>query len=199
MAFVEQRLLDCVAYGTQGGPTFLTRKVGLRSGKKRKNPMRANPLYRFAIIYNKLEEADHADVIAAFNACYGGVHSFRLKDWADYRADGEPVAVGTGAEQIIQLSKRYEFGALARVRPIRKPVVGTVTLTSNGAPQAGVVDYTTGLVTFTAPVGQQVRWFGEFDVPVSFEDDALSFQFEDRGANGFFLTADISLEEDTDA
>lgn len=197
MAFIESRLLDCVAYGTQGGPTWLTRKVGLRSGVVRRNAMRSRPLYRFTVMYQNLREEDHESVIEAFNACFGGVHSFRLKDWSDYRAvDQEMSALGTGAEQTLQLRKLYTFGTQTVARPIRKPVTGTVTLTADGSPISATIDYTTGMATYTAPMGSVVRWSGQFDVPVMFDDDELSFSYEARGSTGLLLTSDISLSED---
>lgn len=197
MSFIEQRLLECVAYGTQGGPTWVTRRIGIRSGVIRRNPMRSRPLYRFAVIYRNLQEEHHVEVLNAFNACMAGVHAFRLKDWTDYVADDELLAVtGTGAPQSVQLAKRYTFGPEVVSRPIRKPVAGTVTLTANGSSIGVSVDSTTGVATFTAPSSAILRWSGEFDVPVMFSDDELQFEMSDKGANGFFLTADVALEED---
>ena len=199
MPFIEERLLDCVGYGTRGGPTFKTRKIGLRSGIVRRNPLRSRPLYRFLVLYNNLQPDDHAEVIAAFNACYGGVFSFRLKDWADFEATNELLPVlGTGSPQTLQLVKTYTFGSQAIARPIRKPVAGTVTMTHNGASQSFSIDTTTGMVTFTAPATHAIRWSGEFDVPVMFEDDELSFSGDNKGANGLFLNADVALIEDID-
>lgn len=198
--FIEERLLACVAYGTAGGPTWLTRKVGLRSGIIRRNPLRSRPLYRFSVIYKNLRSNDHAEVINAFNACEGGVHSFRLKDWSDFTAEDEELSVlGTGSAQSLQLQKIYTFGARSVARPIRKPVTGTVIVTANNSPIAASVDYTTGIATFTAIAGTVLRWSGEFDVPVMFEDDSLSFSVENRNAQGFFLTSDVSLIEDISA
>lgn len=195
--FIEQRLLECVSYGTQGGPTFVTRRVPLNSGIIRRNPKRSRPLYRFSIIYRNLLPEHHEEVINAFNACYGGVDSFRLKDWSDYEAEDQLMsALGTGAPQTLQLRKLYTFGAKTVARPIRKPVADTVTMTANGAPLAAVIDYTTGMATYTAANGSVVRWSGEFDVPVMFEDDEWSSSIDDKGADGFFLTADVALLED---
>lgn len=199
--FIEDRLLDCVSYGTEGGPTWATRKIGLRSGIIRRNPMRSRPLYRFGIIYSALKQTDHAEVIAAYNACRGGVHAFRLKDWADYTAAEELLGVlGTGAPQSVQLTKTYTFGAQEVARNIRKPVAGTVSMTADGAPLVASIDYTTGIATFTAAASDVLRWSGEFDVPVMFEDDQLSFAGVSRSeARGLMLTADISLIEDLSA
>jgi uncharacterized protein (TIGR02217 family) len=198
--FIELRLLDCVSYGTQGGPTWLTRRVGLNSGIVRRNPKRSRPTYKFSIVYRNLQTAHHAEVINAFNACQGGVDSFRIKDWSDYSATDEVMdALGTGSPQTQQLYKRYTFGPRTTSRPIRKPVDGTVIVTADTVPIAAAVDYETGVVTYTADADAVVRWSGEFDVPVMFSDDELAFSFSDRNAEGFFLTADVQLEEDLDA
>lgn len=199
MAFIEERILDCVSYGTEGGPSWYVRRVGLRSGIVRRNAMLSRPLYKFAVVYRNLLAEDHVRVLNAFNATRAGVHGFRLKDWSDFEAVDEVIAVGTGAEQVIQLFKTYTFGGEFVQRPIRKPLAGVV-LTSNNAPLAGAVDTTTGIATFTAPAAEIVRWSGEFDVPVMFVNDRLSFSFEDKNNNdGFFLTADVDLEEDLSA
>lgn len=196
MSFIEDRLLECVTYGTAGGPTFSTRKIGLRSGIVRRNPRRSRPLYRYSVIYKNLSPTQHADVISAFNACYGGVHSFRLKDWSDFEADDEVLpVVGTGSSQSVQLVKGYTFGSNSIARPIRKPVHSTVVLTANNVPISKTIS-SVGVVTFTATAGHVLRWSGEFDVPVMFEDDELLFSGNDRGVNGLFLTSDVALVED---
>lgn len=198
--FVEARLLDCVSYGTQGGPTWLTRTVSLRSGKTRRNPRRSYPLYEYGLIYRNLLPEDHMEVLSAFNACMGGVFSFRIKDWSDYQADDVLLDVlGTGAAQQVQLAKYYTFGSRTVARLIRKPVASTVTMTADGAPLIASIDYTTGIASFTAASGDLLRWTGEFDVPVYFADDKLSFSFDQRNAQGLMLTADVTLLEDTDA
>lgn len=197
MSFIEQRLLDCVAYGTECGPTWATRKVSLKSGIVRRNPARSRPLYRGAVIYNNLDASDHAGVMQAYNACYGGVHSFRLKDWSDFTATNEVLStLGTGSSQSLQLTKAYIFGTESVSRPIRKPVVGTVTMTHNNVALTASIDYTTGIATFTTTAGHVIRWSGEFDVPVMFEDDSLMFAAVNRNSEGLVLTSDVSLIED---
>ena len=197
MAFIETRLLDCVAYGTQGGPTWSTRRIGVKSGITRRNAQRSRPLYRFVILYQNLAAEDHAEVVNAFNACRAGVFGFRLRDWSDYTATNELVGLGTGAEQITQLAKLYEFGTGNVSRPIRKLV--SASMTDDGAPLAASIDLNTGIATYTASVGGVVRWSGVFDVPVTFEQDELLFSAVNRSATGLRLTADVGLGEDLSA
>ncbi|MEO8224134.1 MAG: DUF2460 domain-containing protein, partial [Gammaproteobacteria bacterium] len=122
MAFIDERLLECVSDGTTGGPGFVTRRVTLRSGISRRNAMRSRPLYRYVVQYRNRNAEQHAAIIDAFNACYAGVESFRWKDWEDYQVDNQILVVGTGAPQSVQLFKAYTFGGLTTERPIRKPV-----------------------------------------------------------------------------
>jgi uncharacterized protein (TIGR02217 family) len=191
--FIETRLLDKVAYGFEGGPSFVTTKVNLFSGVVARNAERSTPLYLYNAPFNAINDGDHDIVIASFNACLGGLHSFRFKDWADFELDGETLgtAVG-GAGETMQLIKTYSFGATDTVRTIKKPVTGTVQLYEDGTPLASSVDTTTGIVTFTSTVGKVITADAEFDVPVMFEEDKMPFSY----FNWRLHSLDINLKED---
>jgi uncharacterized protein (TIGR02217 family) len=193
MAHVEQRLLDEVDYGFRGGPTFNTRAHRMRNGARVAEALRERPLYRFRAPYTNLDLEDHKLVIDAFNACQGSAHTFRFKDWADFTAENQLLAVATGAVgQTAQLKKYYAFGSLVTERVIRKPVAGTLVLSAATPPTGVSVDTTTGIVTFTGTLGQEVYADFEFDVPVYFANDELIFDYSNFEA----LTADVELEED---
>ena len=197
MAFIEQRLLDRIGLGSRNGPTFRTRRISVRSGIVFRNPVLALPLYRFEINYRNLELSLHEDVVAAFNACMAGVHSFRIKDYQDYSATNVALqTVGTGSSQQQQLTKPYTFGGQTLHRKIRKPVTGTVQMTANNVAISASIDTTTGIATYTAPAGHTVRWSGEFDVPVMFEEDDLPFTGDDKNEGGLILTGNVALLED---
>lgn len=195
--FINAQLLECITDGSSGGPTWRTRRVPLRSGIIRRNPLQSLPLYRFTLQYQNLQAEAHEAIIAAFNACYGGVHSFRWKDWEDYEADDEVLAVlGTGAEQQIQLTKAYTFGTQTVLRNIRTPETGSVSMTANGSPQAASINYSTGIATLTAANGAVLRWSGRFHVPVMFEQDELPFAGRNIGDDRRLLSGDVPLIED---
>lgn len=196
MSFIESRLLDCVSYGTQGGPTYYTRVVSLLNGRTRRNQEWSLPKYRFTVLYNNLDPADHVAVLNAFHACGGAAIGFRLKDWSDYTGTQTLTASATGSPETAQLAKTYTFGATTRTRTIKKPVAGTVVI--SGAVTSSV-DTTTGIVSFTGTLGQPVTCTYEFDVPVRFESDDLQFSIDNKGAAGFYLTANVNLIEDFDA
>ena len=70
-----------------------------------------------------------------------------------------------------------------------------MTVYEDGQPIPAVVDYTTGLVTVTAPPSSPITWSGEFDIPVRFESDRLDVDPIARTSQGFVLTADVDLVE----
>lgn len=195
MTFIEKRLLDEVSYGSQFGREFRTRIVQLKSGRERRNAEWTAPLGRYSLLYNAIRPEHHQQIIGAHAACFGALFAFRFKDWSDYRVEDEPLTTGTGSAQEVQLVKRYSFGPIEYVREIKKPVEDSVFVTVGGAPIPSSLDATTGLVTFTAPSGASVRWSGEFDVPVRFEDDRLDVTPIAPEAGGMVVTSNADLVE----
>jgi len=192
--FIESRLLDEVANGFAGGPTWYTQTVELKSGVIRRTAIRSRPRYRYSASYLNISPAKTALVIAAFNACQGAARGFRFKDWADYSVTAEAIGNTPGANMDpVQLYKSYTFGGTTITRTISKPVSGSVTVYSNGVSKAGTLDTTTGLFTPTTnwTAAQAMTWTGQFDVPVRFSSDDLMFDFNTLNA----LSANVDLEE----
>lgn len=194
MQFNEERILDCVAYGSEFGHRYKTRINELRSGVERRNGEWERPLGRYSIIYQNLAQRDANKVVAAHHACMGRLIGFRFKDWADFQADQEPLVFGNGNQQVVQLTKTYRFGTLSNTRNVYKPVIDTVSIFQNGEPLPASIDYQTGLVSFLAPDGAEITWSGEFDVPVRFSDDEISFSIDNR-SDGYILNNDVELLE----
>jgi uncharacterized protein (TIGR02217 family) len=211
MAWQDERLLEAVAYGFSGGPTFETTRVRLRSGHERRNAERLRPLYKYSAPFDQIDEVDHAAVLAAYVASLGPLDSFRFKDWSDYRLENVTIGVAIGGvDETMQIVKPYTFGITTVNRPITKPVDSTKYNKANGyaedavalavtedtgggpVPLAFAVDYQTGVLTFTSSAGATIRVTGEFDVPVHFDDDALVFSFQNWRAH----STDIALVED---
>lgn len=192
--FIESRLLDKVAYGTESGTEYNTQVVTLRSGMTRRNSRWSAPLDRFSVIYNILRPADRELVVRAFRACRGRAVGFRFKDPLDYTALNEPLGVALGGSQSLQLVKTYNFGPIAEVRKVSKPV--TVQLYANGVEIGGTVDNTSGLVSFSAAAGAAMSWSGEFDKPVCFSDDRLMWSLDTReGGVDRLASTSFDLEE----
>ena len=194
--FNESRLLESVSYGSQFGHSYRTNILQLRSGHERRNAEWSAPLGRFSLSYDNLQADGHEAVIRAHHACMGQLIGFRFKDWADYKADMEQIGVGTGANQVVQLSKNYTFGSLSAQKKISKPVQGTIQFFAGETQIYPIAsDYTTGIFTVNATAGAPIYWSGEFDIPVRFASDELLFSINDGNDSTFFLTADVDLQE----
>ena len=192
--FNEARLLDCVAYGSQFGYRYNTRINELRNGVERRNAEWERPLMRGTVIFQNLRQGDADAVIAAHHACMGSLVGFRVKDWFDFKAENEFIGTATGVAQQMQLIKTYTFGSFSNHRVIYKPVNGTVKIFSNEFEIPATIDYTTGIVSFSAQPGNDITWSGEFDVPVRFEDDEMSFSI-DNNSGEFVVNNDVGFIE----
>lgn len=173
--FVEKLLPDTVAPGWSSRPAFSTYIKKMRGGAEFRNRQWRHPLRQFTAQYRHKSQAYLIDEVVTLSYEVGGSHlAFRAKDWSDYEARDEFVAVGDGATWWFRLSKRYgEYD-----RRILKPVPTTVTIKVNGDvvnPNSYVVDGVNGTVIFGYPPssGAHVEWSGEFHVPVRFEDDGV--------------------------
>jgi uncharacterized protein (TIGR02217 family) len=192
MSFINTRLSQAVAYGFTGGPEWSTQVVPMDNGREHRNAQWLYPRHRYSAQYNNLRPDARDIVLAAFHACRGQLHAFRFKDWNDFEAMNEPLAVVPGTATPVQLLKTYSFGGAATTRLIQAPVAGTVTVYADGVAVAGTLDAETGLFTPDAAwAGAVFTWSGEFDVWVRFASDYNAFTIGNWQAH----TADIELVE----
>lgn len=188
MAFHEVRFPANLSFGSTGGPERRTQIVTLANGYEERNTPWAHSRRRYDAGLGLRSLDDVAALIAFFEARRGRLYGFRWKDWADYRsctpskavADGDQViGTGDGVTTVFQLSKTYDPTGVPYVRPIAKPVLGTVLVAVAGdAKVEGVefeVDCLTGLVSFAVPpdIGVPVTAGYEFDVPARFDTDVI--------------------------
>lgn len=154
--------------------------------------------YALRLSQNPLGE--FAGVLALHLAHQGRTYPFRFKDWSDYAvsgqnfagaASGTPYQATDGVRVAFHLIKSYDpWGILGTglttgltYTRLLTCIVGTPVIEINeaGGPDAWVLttawslNAETGLVTFDAPppLDSALRWTGEFDVPVRFDDDKL--------------------------
>jgi uncharacterized protein (TIGR02217 family) len=189
MAFHEVRFPANLSLGSVGGPERRTEIVTLANGFEERNTPWAQSRRRYDAGLGMRSLDDLETLIAFFEARQGQMHAFRWKDWTDHKscpasrtvsALDQTIGVGDGATRAFQLVKTYRSDAQAYVRPVVKPVAGTVRVAVQGTPLVETVgfavDVATGVVTLSdAPdVGVQVTAGFEFDVPVRFDTDRLS-------------------------
>lgn len=188
MAFHEIRFPSNVSFGSQGGPERLTEIVTLANGFEERNTPWEHSRRRYDAGFG-LRSLDDVDALLAFfEARRGQLHAFRWKDWSDYKssAANHPISTvdqqlgyGDGIKTQFQLVKTYRSGDQVYVRPVKKPVAGTVIVAiANDQKIDGEefsVDAETGIVTFgMAPdIGALVTAGYEFDVPARFDTDRI--------------------------
>ena len=188
MSFHDIRFPTAVSYGATGGPERKTEIVTLASGHEERNTSWAHSRRRYdaGLGMSTLDQLEQ--VIAFFEARMGQLYGFRWKDWTDFKssvpsadptAHDQDIGVGDGTETAFQLQKAYASGGQTYLRPISKPVAGSVLVAVDGVEQTEgadfSVDVTTGLVTLTAAPanGVTVTAGFHFDVPVRFDTDRI--------------------------
>lgn len=211
MAFLDLTFPRDIAAGVVGGPERRVDIVALSSGEEERNARWKHSRRSYDAGVGIRSVDDLAAVIALFEEAGGQLHSFRFRDWSDFSsgasASQAPVAgdqvigTGDGSQTDFQLVKTY--GALSPyVRPITKPVPGSVKIALDGSPQGSgwSVNHLTGLVSFLSPPGPGVEVTAGFlfDVPVRFDTPRLATDLayfsEDEG-RGIGAIPEIPLIE----
>ena len=188
MGFHEIRFPANLSFGSVGGPERRTEVVTLANGFEERNTPWAHSRRRYDAGVGLRSLDDVEALIAFFEARRGRLFGFRWKDWSDYKSclpsrevdfRDQIIGAGDGQTATFQLTKRYLSGLEDYVRPIVKPVLGTVRVGLTGDALVETVNYTVdyekGLVTFfEAPdIGAEVSAGFEFDVPVRFDTDGI--------------------------
>lgn len=188
MQFHEVRFPTTLSFGSVGGPERRTDVVTISNGFEERNSPWAHSRRRYDAGMGMRSLDDIEVLIAFFEARMGQLFGFRWKDWSDFRscrpsvqpgAQDQDLGVGDGAQLTFELRKTYVSGAFSYVRPITKPVEGSVLVALDGQVQTLGVDFTVdagmGVVTFVTPpaAGVAVTAGFEFDVPVRFDTDAI--------------------------
>ena len=186
-SFSEERFPLRVAFGTTGGPERRTDIVRLSNGYETRNQRTRHSWRRYDAGSGVRSVDDLVAVLHFFEARRGRLTGFRFRDPFDFSSatqgrvpgpDDQPLGFGDGETTVFRLAKRYGSGSDAYIRPIEKPVPGSVLVGVGGvAVTTGLaIEPAAGTVTFAAPPGAgAVLTAGfEFDVPVRFDMDHLS-------------------------
>ena len=188
MAFHDVRFPLDIALGARGGPERLTDIVTLSSGAEERNSRWANSRRRYNAGYGVKSRADMQAVLAFFEERRGRFHSFRWRDALDFSSSGtpnptptdQPLGTGDGTTKTFQLVKRYGANFDPYLRPVTKPVAGSVRIAVGGSEvtTGWAVDTSTGLVSFASAPADGVALTAGFlfDVPVRFDTDTLDVE-----------------------
>ncbi len=188
MAFHEIRFPTNLSFGSVGGPERRTEVVTLANGFEERNTPWAHSRRRYDAGVGLRSLDDVETLIAFFEARTGQLHGFRWKDWSDFKScaaskvpgpEDQLIGTGDGVATVFRLQKTYSSGLQSYVRPILKPVSGTVLVAVAEDPKVESLEFTvdvaTGEVTFVVPpdLGTRITAGFEFDVPVRFDADSI--------------------------
>lgn len=166
MAFFDLSFPRTMAAGVSGGPERRVNIAALGSGYEERNARWRNSRRSYQAGLGIRNADQLAAVLALFEEVGGPLHSFRFRDWSDFKscapsatpaATDQVLGTGDGTATAFQLRKRY--GTLApHWRDITKPVPGTVLVALGGAPVGSgwTVNNLTGVVTFSSAPGAGV-------------------------------------------
>ena len=189
MNFHEVRFPTNLSFGSAGGPERRTDIVKMSNGFEERNTPWQHSRRHYDAGIGLRSMDDVAKMIAFFEARRGQLFGFRWKDWPDYKsclpskevsALDQEIGRGDGKQKTFQLTKTYLSGEQSYVRPILKPVKGTVRVALASDPKTETLEYsvdvTNGQITFFDPPDIDVRVTAgfEFDVPVRFDTDRIS-------------------------
>ena len=184
MTFHSVRFPLDVALGARGGPERKTDVVTLASGAEERNSVWRHSRRRCNAGYGVKSRAEMQAVLAFFEERRGRLHGFLWRDGLDYSSGGvvpaptdQGIGTGTGSKTSFQLTKTYGASFDPYLRPITRPVAGSVRVAVAGVERLSgwTVDVATGIVGFSvAPAaGAAVTAGFLFDVPVRFDTDRL--------------------------
>jgi uncharacterized protein (TIGR02217 family) len=188
-----------VAQGAQVIPERRTDLVRLASGFEEVNQRWAFSRRTFVVGLDTRPADDLAAVAELWEEARGRFHSFRFRDWTDWRSGlpsapitplDQPLGQADGVADTFQLAKTYGTVAPYR-RVIWCPHPASVRVAVGGVEQltGWSLSATLGRVGFDAPpaAGPVTAGFA-FDVPVRFADDTLAL-------SALYFTADGGLGE----
>ena len=196
-AFHEVHFPVPLALAGRGGPQRQTEIAVQASGFEQRLSRWRHARRRYEIGSGLKTRSDLVQLVDFFEARRGRLYGFRFHDPLDGQS-GVPVTsldqvlgTGDGVTPSFVLRKAYGTGTGAYMRPILKPCAGTVRVAVNGvecvAGSDFICDSTTGLVTFYqghVPPAQSVVTAGfQFDVPVRFEADIFTINFDALGTS----------------
>lgn len=201
MSFIDQRFPAQYAYGAVASDDWLTEIVTTINNRERRNAPFADPRRSWDLSTTGRTQAERDGLHKWFLAMRGPFHSFAFKDFADHFSERQQIGVGDGTQVAFQIAKRYTVGTETYSRETTKPVLSSVRVWVNGVLQSSgySVARLTGVVTFSAAPanGAVVECECEFDVPVRFQQQRISWQAINRNAREglIYVCSDISLIE----
>lgn len=178
--FAEVQLPPDISAGAIGGPSFLTLITVTKEGKEQRHVLWAVAVHKWNISHLDRQISQAEELLAFFAARRADLQGFRFKDWTDFEATDEVLAV-TGADTV-QLVRTYSFGGEKYVRNIYKPVSSpAVTMKRNAGSFAGFsIDYKSGTAFLTPDISKLISNITQAVTPTVTTTTAHGFAVGDK-------------------
>lgn len=135
------------------------------------------PMLSYNIVNDIKNKKELETITNFFKLVKGRAGGFKFKDWLDYEAKSQNIAVTDGEIKEFQLIKTYNYDNKIEIRKITKPIEGSVKIFVDDVDitTSIVVDYDTGIIKFSiAPEKDKIiKADFNFYVPVRFDTDTL--------------------------
>lgn len=206
MAFHDVLFPSGIDYGSVSGVSHRTIVQETASGHEYRITNAAQPRRILQPRKTLQTDAQAAALLAFAIAREGSLHSFKVKDEADFTtaSDGrsahteldQVIGTGTGASVRYQLVKTYDpTGPNPKSRAITLPVSGTVLVSVNGVATGSFSLDGSGGVTINATAGHVVRAGCQFYTPVRFLESVDKFAALDPVHYGYWNLPDLGMIE----
>lgn len=201
-AFLEQRLDTRITRGARGTPTQPGRtKVYLPDGRMRQNFTNSVALHKFEVSHGVRTAAEfHAVEDLFYVVMFTPYLGFRFRHERDYQLTQANSKLTLISGSNWQINRKHTFGGVEFLRPIYKPVAGTIVVkrTRSGAvtTASATVDSTTGIATISGHAGGDTYTCeGQFDLPVTFVANEWGATLDGSSHNLLVVSGSIELEE----
>ena len=181
MSFLEIRFPESISFESSTILEFNTSIITSKNGNEQRNVNWQYNKMKYNIINGIKTTTELDEIIKLFRNAKGQAYGFRFKDWSDYKATKEQIAIGDNINTKFQLIKTYIISNNIYTRIITKPVISTVKLYIDDVEINDFnIDFTTGEIVLSSPPQENSIIYAdfEFDVPVRFNSDILEITMQ---------------------
>jgi uncharacterized protein (TIGR02217 family) len=196
-SFIEKRFPEDIGAGSLSCTEYWTDVAIMHNAYEQRNINWLQPRMRFQIARGLKDQGQIEQLISFFRICRGRAIGFRFKDWSDYRAENQILAIGDGKKQAFQLIKTYRIGEINEKRFIRKPIASSIQVFIDKRPlslKEFEINTSNGMLNLAQPlpVKSTLSANFEFDVPARFDSDMLPLSIEGEEV---YLAGEIAIIE----
>lgn len=133
------------------------------------------PLLSYNVINDIKTKKELENIINFFKLVKGRAYGFKFKDWLDYKATNQNIAVADGEQKEFQLIKTYNINNRVQIRKITKPKQVSIFVNNQNIIENININYSNGIITFNTPPKKDtiISASFEFYVPVRFDNDKI--------------------------